>query len=121
MLFSKYPITLVTLHLFIMLVDFLTNSRPSRGSVTLVLGLTVVFHLNGLSSIGETASFPEHSTSNSAGLEEMVDVFEPHVRSFWEEEVDGRDDDDQIQCGEENVGTPVDVLDRNLQKHKGQH
>ncbi len=100
-----------------MLINLLTNSRPGRSSVTLVLGMAVVFHLNGLSSIGKAASFPEHSTSDSAGLEEMVDIFEPHVRSFGKEEVDGRDNDYQVQCGEENVGTPVDVLDRNLQKH----
>ena len=76
----------------------------------------MICDLDILSSVGKTTVLLEDSSSDPTYLKEMVGIFKPHVCSFGEEEVNSWDNYHQIQRGEENIGAPMDILDRNLQK-----
>ncbi len=105
--------------LLLMLIHFLCELR-SRPRLTFGLDLAMICDLDISSSVGKTTILPKYSSSDPTYLKEMVGIFKPHVCSFGEEEVNSWDNYHQIQRGKENIGAPMDVLDRNLQKMPSQ-
>lgn len=100
-----------------MLVHFLCELSPCICR-TLILQLDLMSDLDVLSSVGKASSFHQDPAGYSACVEEMIDLLKSDVCSLWKEEVNSRNDYHQVERGEEYVGTPVDVLNCNLQNSR---
>jgi hypothetical protein len=59
----------------------------------------VLLSLDIFATIIKKTILANDTPGNSTSLENVVDVFETHVRSFWEEEVGDWNNDAQIENG----------------------
>jgi predicted oxidoreductase (fatty acid repression mutant protein) len=69
--------------------------------------LKVIISLDIFTSIIEKTILANDTTGNSTSLEDVVNVFETHVRSFWEEEVGDWNNDAQVENCKQDITVKV--------------